>query len=162
MTALTVPSPIGPLTVREEDGAIISVDWQTTPGIDETTLLLTARDQLAEYFSGARQQFDLPLRPSGTTFQQRVWQALTAIPYGQTRTYGEIARIVATAPRALGGACGRNPIPILIPCHRVLSATGAIGGYSGLDGTRTKVFLLGLEGGQLPAPTRGAAPYVLA
>ncbi len=82
----------------------------------------------------------------GTAFQQKVWQALGDIAHGSTKSYGELAKDLGTAPRALGGACGRNPIPIIIPCHRVLAGDRKLGGYSGLDGIETKLFLLKLEG----------------
>jgi methylated-DNA-[protein]-cysteine S-methyltransferase len=146
MPQLAFNSPVGPLTLSEEDGVIVSLDWGWPPDSEETPLLLKARDQLEEYFDGRRQAFDLPLGPFGTAFQKRVWQALAAIPFGSIRTYGALAAELGTAARALGGACGRNPIPILIPCHRVLATNGGLGGYSGMDGVETKQFLLRLEG----------------
>ncbi len=146
MPQLAFNSPIGPLALFEADGAIVAVDWGFLPENDETPLLLKARDQLEEYFDGKRTGFDLPLAPHGTAFQQKVWAALSRIPFGQTKSYGELARELGTAARALGGACGRNPIPVIIPCHRVLGANGAMGGYSGIDGIETKEFLLRHEG----------------
>lgn len=146
MPALAFNSPIGPLTLFEDDGMIVAVDWGWPPDSEETPLLVRARDQLEEYFDGRRHDFDLPLAPFGTAFQKRVWEALARIPYGHTRTYGELAAELGSAPRALGGACGRNPLPILIPCHRVLGSDGRLGGYSGMDGIETKRFLLTLEG----------------
>lgn len=148
MPQLAFNSPIGPLTLSEEDGVIVSLDWGWPPDSEETPLLLRARDQLEEYFDGRRRAFDLPLAPFGTAFQKRVWQALAAIPFGATRTYGDVAAELGTAARALGSACGRNPIPIIIPCHRVLATNGGLGGYSGMDGVETKQFLLRLEGKQ--------------
>jgi methylated-DNA-[protein]-cysteine S-methyltransferase len=150
MPQLAFNSPIGPLALFEADGAIVAVDWGFLPENDETPLLLKARDQLEEYFEGKRTGFDLPLAPQGTAFQQKVWAALAKIPFGQTRSYGELAQELGTAPRALGGACGRNPIPVIIPCHRVLGANGAMGGYSGIDGIETKEFLLRHEGIAIP------------
>lgn len=146
MPALAFNSPIGPLTVFEEDGAIVAVEWGWPPENEETPLLLAARDQLEAYFEGRRRDFDLPLAPRGTDFQRKVWRALAAIPAGQVKTYGQLAAELGTSPRALGGACGRNPIPVIVPCHRVLAADGGLGGYSGMDGTDTKRFLLTLEG----------------
>lgn len=146
MPQLAFNSPIGPLALFEADGAIVALDWGFLPENDETPLLLKARDQLEEYFEGKRRDFDLPLAPHGTAFQQKVWAALSRIPFGATRSYGELAEELGTAPRALGGACGRNPIPVIIPCHRVLGANGAMGGYSGIDGIETKEFLLRHEG----------------
>lgn len=148
MSQISLNSPIGPLTIFDHDGAIVAIEWGWPPETDEppSPLLEQARDQLEEYFDGKRHGFDLPLAPHGTAFQQKVWQALTAIPFGRARSYGDLARELGTAPRALGGACGRNPIPILIPCHRVLAGDNKLGGYSGMDGVDTKRFLLKLEG----------------
>lgn len=148
MPKLTVETPLGPVTVREENGAIVALDWGRG-GTDETPLLRRARKQLKEFFAGRREGFDLPLAPRGTPFQRKVWQVLEAIPRGQTRGYGEIARQLGTAPRAVGGACGRNPIPILIPCHRVMAADRSLTGYSGRGGLRMKEALLAREGAQV-------------
>jgi methylated-DNA-[protein]-cysteine S-methyltransferase len=150
MAHLSFTSPIGPLALFEQDGAIVALDWGWLPESEESPLLLAARDQLEEYFSGRRTAFDLALSLSGTPFQKRVWAALTAIPFGETRTYAEIALAVGSSPRAVGGACGRNPIPVIVPCHRILAANGGLGGYSGIDGTETKAALLRLEGVTLP------------
>ena len=146
MPHLAFNSPIGPLALFEENGAIVALDWGFLPENEETPLLIKARDQLEEYFEGRRTEFDLPLRPGGTAFQRKVWEALSRIPHGRTRSYGELAEELGTAPRALGGACGRNPIPVIIPCHRVLGSGGGLGGYSGQDGIETKAFLLRHEG----------------
>lgn len=103
------------------------------------------KQQLIEYFDGKRQQFTLPLAPKGTLFQQKVWQALCEIPFGQTRSYGEIAQAIGqpTASRAVGGANNANPIAIIIPCHRVIGSNGKLTGYAG--GLGVKTFLLSLE-----------------
>ncbi|CAA7621099.1 methylated-DNA--[protein]-cysteine S-methyltransferase [Magnetospirillum sp. SS-4] len=146
MPQLAFNTPIGPLALFEADGAIVAIDWGWLPENEDSPLLLKARDQLEEYFEGRRTTFDLPLAPHGTPFQRRVWNALSEIPFGATLTYGQLADRLGTAPRALGGACGRNPIPVVIPCHRVLAAGGGLGGYSGIDGIETKEFLLRLEG----------------
>lgn len=150
MPQISLNTPIGPLALFEDDGAIVAVDWGWLPENDETPLLLRAKTQIEDYFAGTRRDFDLPLAPHGTAFQRKVWAALSAIPFGRTRSYGEIARDLGTAPRALGGACGRNPIPLIIPCHRVLAGDGKLGGYSGIDGVETKEFLLRHEGVPLP------------
>ncbi len=110
----------------------------------ETPLLRRARDQLHAYFDGELTSFDLPLAPAGTPYRQRVWQALCAIPYGATRSYLDIAHAAGGSPRSVGQANGNNPIPIVIPCHRVV-ATTHLGGYSGGDGLATKRWLLALE-----------------
>lgn len=148
MSYIAYNSPVGPLTLFEEDGHIVAVEWGWPPESIEppSPLLERARDQLEAYFEGKLTQFDLPMEPAGTAFQKKVWQALAQIPFGSTRSYAELAAELGTAPRALGGACGRNPLPILIPCHRVLAAKGGMGGYSGMDGIETKRFLLNLEG----------------
>jgi methylated-DNA-[protein]-cysteine S-methyltransferase len=143
--AISVASPIGQLTLVEESSSIVSLDWDTTKDEEETPLLARARTQLADYFAGRRHGFDLPLSPLGTDFQRKVWRALERIPYGETLTYGALAQRLGSAPRAIGGACGANPIPIIIPCHRVIAATGALAGYSGMGGTATKRRLLDLE-----------------
>ena len=112
----------------------------------EPPVLAEARRQVLEYLAGARRSFDLPLDPRGTSFQRRVWAALTAIPWGETRTYAQIAAAVGSprAVRAVGQANHRNPIPILIPCHRVVGADGTLTGYGG--GLELKRKLLELEG----------------
>ena len=142
---LSLHSPVGDLTISEDGGAIVSIDWGWVKTQGATPMLIEARRQLHDYFDGKRHSFDLALAPAGTTYQRRVWQALCDIPPGSTRTYADIARTVGGSPRAVGGANGRNPIPIVIPCHRVVAMTG-IGGYSGGDGLPTKRFLLALEG----------------
>ncbi len=158
MPQVSLHTPIGDISIAEEDGAIVSLDWGWGSQQNETRLLRRARDQLHSYFDGELAGFELPLAPTGTTYQQRVWQALCAIPYGMTRTYLEIARHAGGSPRSVGQASGRNPIPIIIPCHRVVLAPGSLtrgaathlGGYSGGDGLDTKHWLLTLEAGTRP------------
>lgn len=115
-------------------------------------VLVQAAAQLAEYFAGQRQSFTIPLAPRGTPFQQEVWRALCAIPYGQTRSYGQLAAALGrpSAARAVGGACRRNPIWLMIPCHRVVGASGSLTGYAG--GLERKKALLALEQGQAVQP----------
>jgi methylated-DNA-[protein]-cysteine S-methyltransferase len=146
---LSLHTPIGDLSVAEEAGAIVSVDWGWGSDQTATPLLARARDQLHAYFDGALTQFDLPLNPAGTSYRRRVWAALCDIPYGATRSYVDIYRQVGGSPRSVGQANGSNPIPIIIPCHRVLATTG-IGGYSGGDGLLTKRALLALESRAIP------------
>lgn len=107
------------------------------------------RTQLAEYFAGERREFELPLAPAGTPFQQKIWETVRAIPFGTTTTYGAIAAATGSAPRAVGAAVGRNPIGIVVPCHRVIGATGALTGYAG--GLDRKRRLLAHEGAALVA-----------
>ncbi len=149
MSQLSMHSPVGDITISEDDGRIVSVDWGWGAMQGETPLLAEAKRQLDLYFDGDLTQFDLPLKPYGTAFKQRVWQAMLRIPYGGTETYGKIAAELGATARSVGGACGANPIPIIIPCHRILAANGGMGGYSGEGGVETKVFLLRLEGALL-------------
>lgn len=146
MPSLTVTTPTGAVTISETDGAITRVEWRHAVNQDETALLGRAAQQLNAYFYCELKDFDLPLAPAGTDFQRRVWRRMLQIPYGRSETYGEIARALASSPRAVGGACGRNPIPIVVPCHRVTAAGHGLGGYSGEGGVETKRFLLTLEG----------------
>lgn len=130
---------------RELQLARLSRHFNADVKPDECSLLARARQQLIEYFAGTRQQFDLPLRLTGTQFQSKVWTALTEIPYGRTCSYGDIARQLGQphAMRAVGAANGRNQIPIIIPCHRVIGADGSLGGFS--SGLWRKQILLELE-----------------
>lgn len=149
MPTLNVPSAIGPLTLEERDGAIVRLGWGDAPDDPAdgrpTPLLAEAARQVAAYFAGTLTGFDLPLAPPGSDFQKRVWRAMAEIPYGDTWTYGELARRAETVPRAVGGACGANPIPVILPCHRVVAANGGAGGFSGKGGLATKSALLDLE-----------------
>jgi len=145
MPHLTIPSPLGPLHLTGADGALTALDWGQGPADSPDEVLSEAAEQLADYFAGRRIAFDLPLRPAGTPYQQRVWELMRRIPYGETWTYGSMARQLGSAARAVGGACGRNPLPIIIPCHRVVGGGGASGGYSGFGGVETKAWLLGHE-----------------
>lgn len=146
MHQLSLHTPIIDLTLSELDGAIISVDWGWSPFQEKSPLLLEAKRQLDAYFDGELTDFDLPLNPMGTKHQEKVWAAMRKIPYGQTRTYGELAAEIGSAAQAVGTACGRNPLPVLIPCHRVLASGKKLGGYSGDGGLYTKRALLVLEG----------------
>jgi methylated-DNA-[protein]-cysteine S-methyltransferase len=159
MPSLSMPSPVGQLTIEDEDGAIVAISWGGPAGAGSPLLGEAAR-QLALYFVGKLREFDLPLRPRGSPFEARVWAAMQEIPYGGTRSYGELAAAIGSAPRAVGGACGKNPIPIVIPCHRVLAKTG-IGGYSGAGGLATKERLLALEGVRLEIASGGAMAQAL-
>lgn len=144
MSERTIETPLGTMCLTEADGFITALRWGRG-ACDNTPLLRKAERQLSEYFSGTRRRFDLPLAPQGTPFQRAVWQALTKIPYGETRSYGEIAAQLGKpgAARAVGMANHRNPIPVIIPCHRVIGADGSLTGYAG--GTENKAVLLALE-----------------
>ncbi len=156
--AKIIESPVGRLSITEANGALVRIAWsdheagdaRAQPG--ETPLLARAAEQLGEYFAGARRDFDLPLNPTGTAFQRRVWTEMARIPFGATASYGALAREVGSVARAIGGACGANPIPIVIPCHRVVGEGGALGGFSGGAGPATKRALLELEGVQAREP----------
>jgi methylated-DNA-[protein]-cysteine S-methyltransferase len=145
MPQLSLHTPLGEVTVFEEEGAIVALEWGRGCDPSETPLLRRAASALHAYFDGERFDFDLPLAPVGTPHQRRVWAALRRIPAGETRSYLDIAREIGSAPRAVGQANGANPIPILIPCHRVVAADGSLGGYSGGEGPPTKRYLLDLE-----------------
>ncbi|UWQ92290.1 methylated-DNA--[protein]-cysteine S-methyltransferase [Rhodobacteraceae bacterium M382] len=140
MPIASLDTPIGPLSVEERDGEIIRVGW-SWEGADSTSVLNKALAQLRAYFAGTLEQFDLPLQVQGSDFQRAVCDAMLAIPFGDTRTYGEIAKELGAPPQPVGNACGANPIPVIIPCHRVLAAN-SLGGFSGMGGVETKVALL--------------------
>jgi methylated-DNA-[protein]-cysteine S-methyltransferase len=142
---LSLHSPLGPLTLFEEDGALVALEWGWVEGHAPTPLLLRAKDQLDTYFAAKPVHFDLPTRPAGSQFQQAVWRQMSAIPFGETRSYGDLARALDSSARAVGTACGRNPLPIIIPCHRVLASDGSLTGYSAGEGVITKRQLLDLE-----------------
>ncbi len=136
------------------DGAVTALSFGERKGgpeplSEDEALWRRVREELAGYFAGERREFDLPLRAGGTAFQRLVWQELLKIPYGQTRSYGQIAGNIGKpgAARAVGGACHVNPICLLIPCHRVVGAGGTLGGFGG--GLELKEKLLGIEGVRL-------------
>jgi methylated-DNA-[protein]-cysteine S-methyltransferase len=151
MISLSISSPVGGLVLEEDDGAIVAIHWGAGRLDNGSPMLQEAARQLDAYFAGTLTAFDLPLRPAGSGFERRVWAAMQDIPYGETRCYGDLAAATGSAPRAVGRACGRNPIPIVIPCHRVLGK-GWMGGYSGAGGLKTKQALLVLEGALTPEP----------
>lgn len=145
-----IDTPLGTIVVIEEGGRIIRLFWDRDTGAypqtARTELLDEAERQLTAYFDGTLTSFDLPLELSSSEFERQVQEKMIAIPYGETRSYGDIARDLDTYGQPVGQACGANSIPIIIPCHRVLSATG-IGGFSGEGGIETKIQLLKHEGG---------------
>ena len=152
MPQISINSPVGPLTIFEFDGVIVALDWGFVEEMETSPVLEEAKAQLADYFAGKRGDFDLPLAPDGTDFQKAVWDAMRKIPAGKTATYKDLAT-AAGSPKAfqsVGTACGLNPIPIIIPCHRVLASGDKPGGYSGDGGLETKRALLKIEGVDLP------------
>jgi methylated-DNA-[protein]-cysteine S-methyltransferase len=167
MLQLSVASPLGTLLLTEEDAFLTGVAWNDdAAAVEDTPLLRETARQLDAYFAGRLRDFDLPIHLKGSSFQRSVWEAMLRIPYGETRSYGDVATALRSAARAVGGACGRNPIPIIVPCHRILAASRAIGGYSGGGGTESKRLLLALEGCALPdrspLPLFETGPTVLA
>jgi methylated-DNA-[protein]-cysteine S-methyltransferase len=149
MPQLSMHTPVGDLTISTEDERIVAVNWGWGRDQTATKLLRETKTQLDAYFDGTLQSFDLPLAPAGTPFQQQVWRAMCKIPYGATATYGMLAARLKSSARSVGTACGRNPLPILIPCHRVVAAGNRLGGYSGDGGVKTKTALLRLEGREI-------------
>lgn len=151
----TMASPVGELKLVASDTGLVAILWEnddpdrvrlgTPVEAPDHPVLVAAATQLAEYFTGKRTAFDLPLDFQGTDFQKRVWQELLAIPFGETRSYAEVARAIGrpTAFRAVGAANGRNPISIVAPCHRVVGTNGSLTGFAG--GLKAKELLLGLE-----------------
>lgn len=150
MNWIAVTSPVGALTITAADDEITSIAWHHKGSGDRpTTLLRQAAAQLTAYFAKELRRFDLPIAPSGTAFQQRLWQAMLEIPYGAVQSYGALAKELGSGARAVGMGCGANPIPLIVPCHRVVAASG-LGGFSGGRGPATKRQLLTLEGASLP------------
>ncbi len=149
MSQLSLHTPVGDITLSEDDGKIVSVDWGWARDQKATPLLKEAKRQLDAYFDGALEKFDLPLKVDGTTFQKQVWREMLKIPAGRTRTYGDIAKRLNASAQSVGTACGRNRLPIIIPCHRIVAANG-LGGYSGAGGVETKIALLELEKAMMP------------
>ncbi|HPD91969.1 MAG: methylated-DNA--[protein]-cysteine S-methyltransferase [Rhodobacter sp.] len=145
MPARSIPTPLGALIVTEDAGAITRLHWRGAAGPvtakDDTPLLNRAEAQLLAYFAGERGDFDLPVRIAGSAAQQAVCAAMQAIPCGETRTYGDLARALGLSAQAVGQLCGGNPVPVIVPCHRVLGAAG-LGGFSAPGGVETKVWLL--------------------
>lgn len=145
MNIAATRTPLGRIGLVEEGGAITRLLWDAENTGFRSDVLKEGLRQLEAFFNGDLHTFDLPLAPAGTDFQQAVWDRLLAIPFGATRTYGDLALSLASPPRPVASACGANPIPIIIPCHRVVAADG-LGGYSGAGGIETKVWLLKHEG----------------
>lgn len=161
----TMPSPLGDILLTADEQGLIGVNFQDAKGakkpprgsIEAAAPFREAVRQIEAYFRGELKDFDLPLSPAGTPFQRDVWNALCAIPYGKTISYGELARRLGkpSASRAVGAANGRNPLPIVVPCHRVVGSDGRLTGYYG--GTHLKEYLLRLEkrAGDRPDEIRG-------
>ena len=161
MNVQYLETPIGTLRLVSNGRQLTAIEFDGQYGADEgqevrDAVLAACADQLTDYFAARRQTFDLPLAASGTQFQRSVWDALARIPYGELRSYGDIARSIGNpaAVRAVGAANGRNPLPIVVPCHRVIGSNGALTGFGG--GLEIKSYLLELEGA-LDAAHRGTS-----
>jgi methylated-DNA-[protein]-cysteine S-methyltransferase len=150
MSILYVESPVGRLALEAEGDTLTGVRWagdgEHATKAEASPVLTEAQRQLDRYFKRKLHRFDLPLAARGTPFQKSVWTMMSAIPFGETATYGGMAMALGSGPRAVGMACGRNPLPIIVPCHRVLGSGGREGGFSGGQGLPTKRKLLALEG----------------
>lgn len=166
LASTTLPSPVGTLTLVASDASLVAVLWPddrpnrvrlgSVTEAPDHPVLRAATSQLSDYFAGTRTAFDLPLDPHGTDFQRAVWRALSDVPHGETRSYAAIAAAIdrPTAVRAVGAANGRNPLSIVVPCHRVIGASGTLTGFAG--GLAAKRYLLDLERGatapSMPGP----------
>lgn len=150
MSICYVDTPVGRLALEADHDAVTGVRWagpgERTRERTTSPVLKEAARQLDRYFGRKLRRFDLPLAQRGTDFQKRVWAMMREIPYGETATYGGMAMALGSGPRAIGMACGRNPVPIIVPCHRVLGSGGKEGGFSGGRGLPTKRQLLAIEG----------------
>ena len=143
----TIKTPIGKIGIRADENGVCALVFRPAGDQNDASPLLDrAQRELEEYFAGRRRDFSVPLSIAGTPFQQKVWRALRAIPYGETRSYGEIAKAIGNdkAARAVGMANNKNPLPVFIPCHRVIGAGGRLTGYAG--GLEIKKILLEIEG----------------
>jgi methylated-DNA-[protein]-cysteine S-methyltransferase len=160
-----IPSPIGGLRLAASDKGLVAIRWDDREwrvGLADIVenpshpILLRAEKELNEYFSSERKAFSVSLDMQGTDFQKRVWNALLSVPFGETRSYGQIANQLGNpkAMRAVGAANGRNPVPIIVPCHRVIGANGDLTGFGG--GLEVKTYLLGLEGVKTRRPKEGS------
>ncbi len=150
MSFCYIESPVGRLALKSDDDCVTSLRWAGAgeSAVEEapSAVLKEATRQLDRYFKRKLNRFDLPVLARGTDHQKRVWAMMRDIPFGETATYGGMAMALGSGPRAVGMACGRNPIPIIVPCHRVLGAGGKEGGFSGGRGLPTKRQLLAIEG----------------
>jgi methylated-DNA-[protein]-cysteine S-methyltransferase len=142
-------SPFGRMILEEEDCSLTALHWHGRAVDESSPLLLEAERQLLAYFAGTQRRFDLALAPSGTPAELGVWRLMAEIPYGETRSYGDLAEALDIPARVVGTICGRNPLPILLPCHRIVGRDGALTGFSGGAGIETKRWLLQHEGALL-------------
>lgn len=138
-----VKTPMGVLEIEASDEGVTSLIWAKSEGKTEKHPVITqAIKELEGYFTGKLKEFDVPLDIDGTAFQCKVWAAMGDVPYGKTVTYGALAKKLKTSARAVGGACGANPVPVIVPCHRIVGSDNKLTGYSGGSGVKTKQALL--------------------
>lgn len=141
MPSCHIDTPTGRLCLTEQDGALTHIRWQAGNTNDDTPLLQEAARQIDAYFAGRLTRFTLPVTVNGSPTQQAICAAIAAVPFGETRPYGDLAKALSLPAQAIGRGCGGNPVPLVIPCHRVLGAQG-LGGFSGGVGIETKITLL--------------------
>lgn len=148
----TISTPVGALTLSSNGHAITRVTWPRSDDIttdcESEPILEAAALEIRKYFSGMLTEFRVPVHLEGSALQLGVWKAIRAIPFGRVLTYGDVAKAIGSEPQAVGTACGQNPIPVIVPCHRIVGAGGRLTGFSGGAGIETKSFLLDLESGQ--------------
>lgn len=148
----SITTPVGTLTLSSNGRAITRVTWfragDDVGNADSDPILEAAKAEIDRYFSGRLTEFQTPVHLEGSPLQLSVWQAMRTIPFGQVLTYGDVAKAVGSEPQAVGTACGQNPIPVIVPCHRIVGAGGNLTGFSGGNGIETKAYLLDLESGQ--------------
>lgn len=148
----SITTPVGTLTLSSNGRAITRVTWfragDDVGNADSDPILEAAKAEIDQYFSGRLTEFQTPVHLEGSPLQLSVWQAMSTIPFGQFLTYGDVAKAVGSEPQAVGTACGQNPIPVIVPCHRIVGAGGKLTGFSGGNGIETKAYLLDLESGQ--------------
>jgi len=144
-----IKTPMGVLAIEASDEGVTSLTWTKSEGKTEKhPIIAQAVNELSGYFAGKLKEFDVPLDIEGTAFQCKVWAAMGDVPYGKTVTYGALAKKLKTSARAVGGACGANPVPVIVPCHRIVGSDNKLTGYSGGSGVKTKQALLKLEQSQ--------------
>lgn len=141
-----VKTPVGVLQIEASDEGVTALNWAKAEGkTDKHPIIAQAAKELDAYFAGKLKNFEVPLDVDGTAFQCKIWAAMGEVPFGKTVTYGDLAKKLKTSPRAVGGACGANPVPVIVPCHRIVGSDKKLTGYSGAGGVKTKQALLKLE-----------------
>ena len=145
MNILSFKSSIGWITISEEKDLVTSIKFGKNKNKGKNIVLIKLKKQILEFIKGKRKKFSIKLHITGSSLQKKIWKQLSNIKYGNTKTYGEIARVLRTSPRYVGNVCGQNNHLIVIPCHRVIRSDGTLGGFSGLGGIKLKQKILNLE-----------------